>query len=599
MALLAGAVVFLAVMLARHEVARVDRAVAAERLEHVVDRVENLTSRAAEQRYRVKQAASAQPAVIAALQGADMEDGDLREALALLRSPSDSGLPIQIWTPNGGIAYSDMPVALPGERGPQPLAPLEEEPSYGAFHEVEGEVRYYSTAPVRVNGAIIGWVVQLRRLGNPANAATFQDLIGPDARVLLHYPGDSVWITLGGELTPAPAAVPPPDSTVEYVINGERLLLRAKQVQAAPWLVMVETPNVMIGASDRYLRRTLAGGLLLALVAGAVALLLSRRLTRGLRRLSDATRGIAGGDFSTRVDPGVGGEEMTRLAEAFNSMAGEVAASHAALEERLREAQALSRDLSEANRRAEEARARAEEADRAKSEFLATMSHEIRTPINAVLGFSQVLELDDLPDARRREYLQRSQRAARRLASLVDDILDLSKIQSGKLSVSPRPVPVRTAVDAACAMVSQAAAGKAIALDVVVAPDIVAVADPQRLEQVLLNLVANAVKFTPEGGRVTIHAALLNGGDAAPRVEIVVADSGIGIAPDQLERIFDPFVQGHTGYTREFGGTGLGLNISRRLARLMDGDIVAESTPGVGSRFTVIMPAAAAAPAGK
>jgi signal transduction histidine kinase len=605
MSALAAAGVFLAVLIAGHEVNRLDRAAAEERLALVVERLENAVSRSSEQRYRMKQGVAASTAVVDALRGAGADDDALEDALSRLRTPGDSGLPIQLWSRNGSVVYSDIPVTADPERAPTYDVPLEAEPSYGSFHQADGQVRYYSTAPVLHGGEVLGWVVQLRRIGSPATAESLQPIIGQAARVLFHYPGDSVWVTLAGEAVPAPVAFLPAGSTAEYTSgDGETILLRSRQVAASPWNVVVEMPAAILGGGgNRFMRRTLLGGLLLVLAAIGAAALVSRRLTRGLRRLSEATEGLARGDYRTRVQPGVGGEEMARLAAAFNGMAEQVAGSHAALEERLREARALTADLSAANVRAEEARERAEAADRAKSEFLATMSHEIRTPINAVMGFCQVLELEGLPDERRREYLERTQRAARQLATLVDDVLDLSKIQSGTLSVVRVATPVQPAIDAACAIVSGLVATKGIALHVSVAPELTASADPQRLEQVVLNLLSNAVKFTPAGGRVSVTASAFPGGEPdedgaeGQHVEIVVADNGIGIASEQLERIFEPFVQAHSGYTREFGGTGLGLSISRRLARLMDGDVVAESTPGVGSRFTVVLPAAVKAPA--
>jgi signal transduction histidine kinase len=283
---------------------------------------------------------------------------------------------------------------------------------------------------------------------------------------------------------------------------------------------------------------------------------------------------------------------MARLAAAFNTMAEQVATSHAELQQRLAESRTLMEDLSAAHRRAEAARAQAEAADRAKSDFLATMSHEIRTPINAVLGFCQVLELEDLSEERRREYLQRAQRAARQLASLVDDVLDLSKIQSGVMAIDPSPTPVRPAIDAVCIMLSESTRRKALAVTVDVEQDTVVHADPQLLQQILLNLMSNAVKFTPDGGRIAIGARVRCDNGTAPAVHVNVEDSGIGVPADQLERIFEPFVQADSSYTREFGGTGLGLAISRRLARLMGGDVVAASSEGAGSRFTLLLPSA-------
>ncbi|HSJ24710.1 MAG TPA: ATP-binding protein [Longimicrobiales bacterium] len=589
--------VLLSVVIAGREVRRLNYVAADERLALVAEQLSNLASRTAEQRRELLLSVASDSVVVMALRGEDVDPDALVDRLSRLRGGADAGLPIELRDRDGRVVFSDLPAELTLERPPARPVPLGSAPAYGAFHSEGDAVLYYSTAPVTDAGERLGWIAQRRRVGSPGAAEELQHLIGQDARVYYYYEGDSIWVTLAGAPVTAPLSLPPPGDAVIRESDGERTLVRARGVEGIPWYIVVEMSDAVIADGARgFMARMLGAGVFLILAGVAAAVLLSQRLTRGLRRLAQATDRVAAGDYAARVDADAGSEEMDRVAAAFNSMATQVAASHDELEARLREARTLTEELSEAHLRAEEARLRAEAADRAKSDFLATMSHEIRTPINAVLGFNQVLELDDLPDATRRDYLKRSQRAARQLAALVDDVLDLSKIQSGNLTVAPRPAPVQPAVDAACALVSQVVESKRMSLDVSVEPDLVAHADPQRLEQVLLNLLANAVKFTPEGGQVSVHAALRKDGTAAPRVEIAVTDSGIGIDPDKLEEIFEPFVQGHSGYTREFGGTGLGLSISRRLARLMDGDIVADSAPGSGSRFTLVLPAVAEAP---
>ena len=262
---------------------------------------------------------------------------------------------------------------------------------------------------------------------------------------------------------------------------------------------------------------------------------------------------------------------------------------------------------------AELARRRAEEANQAKSDFLATMSHEIRTPINAVLGYSELLELGisgPLSDEQR-IYLGRIRASTTHLLGLVNEVLDLAKVEAGQMTVRRQRASVSDAVDTALALVRPQALERGVALsDESHPPDsarpavggggdgLFYVGDEHRVRQILANLLSNAVKFTAPGGRVTVRGTSADHPDpqahlagSGPWTAVEVEDTGIGIAPDQIAAVFEPFVQAERGHTRTHGGTGLGLAISRRLARLMGGDITARSDPGVGSRFTLWLPA--------
>jgi signal transduction histidine kinase len=250
---------------------------------------------------------------------------------------------------------------------------------------------------------------------------------------------------------------------------------------------------------------------------------------------------------------------------------------------------------------AERARSEAENANRTKSEFLANMSHELRTPINAIIGYADLLELGiagPLTDGQR-EQLARIRVSSEHLLMLIEDILDLSKIEAGRVEITREPGGLRETVDAALSLISpQAAArGHRMSYECPSAEDPVYLGDEGRVRQILVNLLSNAVKFTEPGGTITIScddcavpepgSPLESGG---PFLCVQVADTGPGIAREHQESVFDPFVQIETGRTRTRGGTGLGLAISRRLARLMGGDLTLESELGEGSRFTLWLP---------
>lgn len=234
----------------------------------------------------------------------------------------------------------------------------------------------------------------------------------------------------------------------------------------------------------------------------------------------------------------------------------------------------------------------AENANQAKSDFLANMSHEIRSPMNAILGFTELLRRGQAKnETEYRHHLDIVHASGTHLLGLINDILDLSKVEAGHLEIEHIACsPYRIAYEVVQAQGAKAAEkGIAIELDCPGSmPESIAT-DPARLRQILTNLIGNAIKFTEKGGvKLTL---LFVPNRPVAQLRIKVSDSGIGIAADKIERVFEPFVQAEGSITRRFGGTGLGLTISRRFARAMGGDIVANSNPGMGSTFTVTLPA--------
>ena len=243
-------------------------------------------------------------------------------------------------------------------------------------------------------------------------------------------------------------------------------------------------------------------------------------------------------------------------------------------------------------------RLEAEAASNAKSDFLAKMSHEIRTPINAMLGYAELLEMGisgPITDAQAK-HLSRIRVSGEHLTSLVNEMLDLAKIEAGRMTVEPINAVAGEAAEAAVALDSPASRRKGrrdLARRSRAIRALEYIGDPQRVQQILMNLLSNAVKFTAAGGSVSVRCASECGRvNGAPDggvdwTSITVQDTGVGISGDDIDRIFHPFVQVENGYTRVHGGTGLGLTISRSLAQMMGGDIAVESAPGQGSRFTL------------
>jgi PAS domain S-box-containing protein len=238
----------------------------------------------------------------------------------------------------------------------------------------------------------------------------------------------------------------------------------------------------------------------------------------------------------------------------------------------------------------EQAAASERAASEAKSAFLANMSHEIRTPLNAILGFTEVLGNETIAEPERREHLETIRRNGEHLLSVINDVLDISKIEAGRMTVERVELLTVELFAQVISLMQVRADAKGLALDLEFETEIPRTirTDPVRLRQILLNLIGNAVKFTEIGG-VRVLVGLEEDPDE-PCLRIEVADTGIGMTRDQADRVFQPFAQADSSTTRKFGGTGLGLHISNRLAGMLDGEILLTSEKGVGTSFIVRVP---------
>lgn len=260
----------------------------------------------------------------------------------------------------------------------------------------------------------------------------------------------------------------------------------------------------------------------------------------------------------------------------------------AAVDRTLRHRLAVTTEHERLRREAEVARDAAEAANRAKSEFLAAMSHELRTPLNAISGYAELLEIGvhgPLND-KQQDDIRRIQRSQKHLLSLINDVLNFAKIEAGRVQFHPRLVHVSTLLDSVETMILPQVQTRGLHFECTNANrDLTVFCDPEKTEQILLNLLSNAVKFTANGGQISVRV-----GRDETSGRIVVKDTGVGIPPDKLDAIFEPFMQVERNHTRSAEGAGLGLAISRDLARAMNGDITVESEVGVGSTFTLTLP---------
>jgi PAS domain S-box-containing protein len=264
-----------------------------------------------------------------------------------------------------------------------------------------------------------------------------------------------------------------------------------------------------------------------------------------------------------------------------------------ALLEARQAAERANAELQSLNVDLQDQRAAADEANQAKSNFLAVMSHELRTPLNAIGGYVQLLDMGvhgPVTEAQR-EALGRIDRSQRHLLRLINDVLNLSRIEARRVDYVVEPVSVGDVVGSILPMVEPQIATKDLHFDVSVSRDLIAKADREKVQQILLNLLTNAIKFTGHGGSVHIEA----GNESPSQIYLRVSDTGVGIPSDMLDKIFEPFIQVDASKSRSTEGTGLGLAISRDLARGMGGDLVVGSTLGAGSTFQLNLPSAKAA----
>jgi signal transduction histidine kinase len=308
-------------------------------------------------------------------------------------------------------------------------------------------------------------------------------------------------------------------------------------------------------------------------------------IVKPLKHLREVSEEVGRGDLAQRVDIRTG-DEFESLATAFNRMLQHLGETQRDIREANRTLDAKVDELAQVNMRLFE-------LNRLKSDFLATMSHELRTPLNSIIGFSEVLGSIDSLDDKQKRYVQNIRKSGKVLLDMINDILDLAKMESGKMEMRPTEFAVEHVVQAQCDSVRPLSEKKNIDLNLAVdGCEEPIFQDQNKLQQILNNLLSNAIKFTPEGGRIDVRIRRTAEGE----LEMRVSDTGIGIAEEDQAAVFEKFRQGTAVLgdgdviTREHTGTGLGLSIVKELCRLLGGEVTLKSELGKGSEFIVVLP---------
>ena len=496
---------------------------------------------------------------------------------------------------------------------PTSVAPLSsddslDKPHIGPLTPVGGRVVFWVVAPVVVDGRRTGYFMQPRWVVGPPDAMqNLRELTREDLTLYSRNIDGTGWMVAPGIAAPPPLDRDSSGGRVSYERPDQgKFIAEEAPVAGTPWLVVIDSPVRSLLARLRSTIEQLAWMSLVILAAGAVlAWIVGRRITRPLILLTSAADQVATGTYEQPIAV-AGRDEIGRLAKRFHEMAAQVTEARRELEQRASDAQHAADELAGANRRlqstmteaqsaraeAERARGDAEAANRAKSDFLAMMSHELRTPLNAIGGYAELIELGihgPVTDAQR-NALNRIARSQAHLLTLINDVLNFARVDSGQIHYAIEDVRMHETLAGIEPLVEPQIVARKLAFQYVGCdPTIVAAADGDKVRQVVLNLLGNAVKYTPEGGRVTL---VCEADETVVRVH--VRDTGPGIEPDQLPVIFEAFVQGHRALNRPNEGVGLGLAISRDLARGMAGDVTVQTELGVGSTFTLELPRAGA-----
>jgi signal transduction histidine kinase len=570
-----------------HEVRQASELRGIDRMQRMTAQLADLSGNSVQQRFTLLRAVAAEPSVVSFLAGNNSDDEARVAAIGALKrlalTPADTEIVAELRSVREMQSVSTNPELIGDE---EPVTSLIKrmangQPAMGDLYARGDSVFFWIGAPVTGGNRLLGYLVQRRGFAtNPRTEQVIRDLNGNDSvSVIFASDSGSTWASLSGRPVGIPAVRTSGDdapNVIRYSRGSSEYVAVYAHITNTPMRLIAETPYAsLLERPSAYLRRSLAVAFVMVILGIGSAWWLSRRITRPLSGLTLAAEAISTGHYGHRAEIGRH-DETGRLAEAFNTMADQVQRSHDDLERQIAESRLLAKRL--------------EEANRAKADFLATMSHELRTPLNAIGGYVDLMELrlrgplteEQASDLERVRYNQRH------LLALIGNILDFTRLDAQKLPFDIGTIRADVVIGEVVESVASLVDEKELHCECVGCDVRVLLrADRARFEQILLNLLSNSIRFTPPGGRVTLSLTQHDG-----TAQVVVADTGIGVPRDKLEAIFEPFYQVESGLTRTVGGTGLGLTISRALARAMGGELTASSDGENGASFTLTLPSA-------
>ena len=430
---------------------------------------------------------------------------------------------------------------------------------------VDSQAYSWTVFPISDGKAEAGFIAELRQVGTSTNGArSISQLIGQQVTVFFANTGPTDWVSILGR--PSPALFDPTfkHDPHEPILDarGQPQFVTSSPIVGTPWrIVLVESASTVLSEPHVFLRRIIGMGLFVLVAGTLLTWLIGRHLTRPLGTIGAAADAFSRGDYSRRVEI-TGAAEIARLGESFNTMASRIEDAHGVL---AHQNSLLKR------------------ANESKTRFLAMMSHELRTPLNAIGGYTDLLALGirGPTTLEQTNDLARIRRNKDQLLNIIGDILHFARVDAGQINLKMKSVKLIDVFRLLEESIGPQFVEKGVELKFE-QTELAVAADAARLQQVLLNLITNAYSFTSPGGSVSLSCEL-----HGSKVQIHVRDNGIGIPADRLLTIFEPFVQVDASLTRKIGGTGLGLAIVRELTTAMGGTIDVESTPGLGSTFTV------------
>lgn len=483
---------------------------------------------------------------------------------------------------------------------------LETEISDFEIDPTTGLPKAFIAAPMFDQGVIVG--VLMLQLSNQELYAVVNEMIGLgesgetmvgarfDDQVLITTPlrnrpdaAFNLAFDLSGEdvITQAVRGIRGQGTTVDY--RGQEVIAVWRFLPALQWGMVVKQDTSEAFAAIAAQRSITIGVIMVMLFSVFIAaLVVARSLSYPITQMTEAVRAIAGGNLQMRVKiRDASGDELETLANGLNEMANQLSSVVGSLEDRIRDRTA---SLEQQTVALIEAREKAEQANRSKSVFLANMSHELRTPLNAILGFAQIMERDPQLNVRQRDHLGIVSRSGEHLLGLINDVLEMSKIEAGQTTLTESAFDLREMLRGIEEMFRVRAAGKKLQLLFEIDDNLPRYVrtDDGKLRQIIINLLGNAIKFTDEGG-VVLRARL----HEEAYLEFEISDTGQGISSIEMDKLFKPFVQTESGVKSQ-EGTGLGLAISRQFVQLMGGDIRVSSTFGQGTTFAFDIHAAEA-----